>query len=123
METMDRLTKFKMAENALYIASNDDTLDSWIALYANGVMDMYNPELVAEHNDIAYAVDVFDVLYEMKSSVGIVEDEMLQRAFDLICDKAIHMLRGTVFDDDEYMEWFNKTMANDSHPLWSDILE
>ena len=110
METMDRLTKFKMAESALYIASNDDTLDSWIALYANGVMDMFNPELVAEHTDIAYATDVIDVLYEMKSSVGIVEDEMLQRAFDLICDKAINMLRDTVFDDDEYMRWFDKTM-------------
>lgn len=108
---MDRLTRYEMARSALHIifnAYNDETLNYWIALYANGIMDMFNPELADEHDDIADAMDVLDTLNEMKSSTGIVEDEMLQRAFDLICNKAINILRNTVLDEDEYQRWYEK---------------
>ena len=111
MDGLDRITAYKMAKKALELIWKDDTLDEWIALYANGVMDMVNPDLKRENCDIAYASDVDDLLDEMMSQYGsaLVEDEVLNRAFDLICWKCIDIIQDTILEDEEYQRWYEMT--------------
>ena len=111
MDGLDRITAYKMAQKALELIWKDETLDEWIALYANGVMDMVNPDLKREHCDIAYASDVSDLLDEMMSQYGgaLIEDEVLNRAFDLICWKCVSIIQDTILEDEEYQGWYERT--------------
>lgn len=109
---LDRVTSYKLAKDALILIRDDDTLDTWIALYANGVMDMVNPNMKKEHCQIAYADDVTDLLDEIMSQYGgaLIEDEPLARGFDLICWKCISIIQDTILEGEKYTRWLKNNI-------------
>lgn len=112
MSKMDRETSYRIAKNALELIRDDDILDTWIALYANGVMDMVNPNMKKEHCQIAYADDVTDLLDEIMSQYGgaLIEDETLDNAFDLICWKCNSIIQDTILEGEEYTRWLKNNI-------------
>ena len=111
---MNRLENYYLAKDALSYMEGMGTGECKLVAYANGVMDMFlftGGKIAEGYPDLEKATDIIDLLDEMMSRNGIVEDEDLQNAFDLICWKTIKHHK-SLCTPEEFEQWYHDVLTN-----------
>lgn len=109
---MNRLEIYYLAKDALSYMEGEGTGEMKLVGYAMGVMDTYHRFEGRDWNCyFEKATDIINLLDEMMSRNGIVEDEDLQKIFELICEKVISHHR-SLCTDEEYEQWCHDVLTN-----------
>ena len=109
---MNRLENYYLAKDALSYMEGMATGEAILVGHAMGVMEMFSyTRGIKQRCSFKNAVDIIELLDEMMSRNGIVEDEHLQMAFDLICEKVIDHMK-SLCTPEEFEQWCSDVLTN-----------